>query len=102
MNTQKEQDYDYALASNTAEMPEIKRMEKILNSLYSLQDASANRDCDLKDILDKISRSSETLKDKQDCPMGDDYLSSIENLISKIDYNLSGIMDSVKKFNNIF
>ena len=102
MNTQKEQDYGYALASNTPEMPGLKRIEKILNSLISLQDSSANRDCDLKDILDKISRSSETLKDKQDYPMQDDYLSSIESLISKIDYNLSGIMDSVKKFNTIF
>ena len=102
MNTQKEQDYGYALASNTEEMPDIKRMEKILNSLSCLQDTSANRDCDLKDILDKISRSSETLKGKEDYPMGDDYLSSIESLISKIDYNLSGIMESVRKFNTIF
>lgn len=102
MNTQQEKDYGNVLASSNSDIPDIKRMEQILNSLSCLQDISANRDCDLKDILDKISRSSETLKDKQDCPMGDDYLSNIENLISKIDYNLSGIMDSVKKFNAIF
>lgn len=102
MNTQKEQDYRDVLASNNSDIPDVKRMEKILNSLCCLQDASANRDCDLKDILDKISKSSETLKGKEDYPIGDDYLSSIENLISKIDYNLSGIMDSVKKFNAIF